>query len=119
MFKLTQSPRLWAEVQAEMQSEGGNRVRVSFEAQFKRMDVDEVRAFAEGLAARIPDSASATDATTDALMEVVTDFRGVAGEDGEALTFSRENLRAVVALGLGPAILDAFYRALPKARAKN
>lgn len=112
MFKLAQSPKFWATVKAEVQAEDGRRVEVRFDVQYHRLALSRIK--------EITDEISANRSFDDELLrEIVADWRGIADEDGEPLAFNAERLQQLFDAGFGPAVLAAFWAALPKARAKN
>jgi len=112
MFKLTQSPRFWAPVKAEVQAEDGRRVEVKFRVQFHRLPLPRLREITD----RIAETRGFDD---ELLLEVVADWDEVVDDDGEKLPFSESGLRTAFEFGFGPAILAAFWSGMPKARAKN
>jgi hypothetical protein len=112
MFKLAQSPEFWARVTFDLQTDDGKRVPGAFDLRFKRMSVTALRELSE----QQRDSGADDRAF---LREIVTDWRGVADEDGSEVPFTKDGLDGLFERGLSPAILAAFYRALPKAKEKN
>lgn len=117
-MRMTQSPKFWATVRREFQTEGGSRQTDTFEIEFKRVSQEEAREFS----ARFVENASGNqvDTFTDWIMEVATNWRNVIDADNNDVPFSRESVyRAVNEFGVGNPILTAFIEALPKAKAKN
>lgn len=119
-MRISASPKFWTTVWAEMQGETGSRLTVKFECQFKRMDEDEKKAFAERLGQAMESAdGSQSAAMTDQLMEVITDWRGVTDENDQPAQFDRDNLLRMVKMGMTGAILYAFREAQTKAKEKN
>jgi hypothetical protein len=112
MFKIALSPTFWQTVKFDVQGEEGGRVTGAFDLQFKRLTMEEVKALMDRIA-----EDKADDETF--LREVVVGWRGVAGPDGDELTFSGDAFHQLCNMGMTTPILAAFYQALPKAKAKN
>lgn len=111
MFKLTQSPEFWAKVRVEVQTEEGRRSTGEFEVRFKRVKLQDLKAMTE--------KAFEDGDANNVLRGLVTDWRGMADEDGQPIPFSVEALDRAIDSGLGGPMMEGFREALPKARLKN
>lgn len=119
MFKVSLSPKFWATAQAELQGENGSRVQAKIECQFKRLDQDEVKAFAERTSDHMKSSGVGSEMATTSLLEIMTDWKGPVDDDNQPIPFNADNLARVINMGMGGAMFTAFYEAQPKVRAKN
>lgn len=112
MFKLALAPKFWSTVKAEYSDADGSRKSATFDVEFKRMQMGE--ALAKSRAYQGSD-----DADLQFLGDVVTGWRGIAGEDGNELAFTPENLERIYQAGFAGAVVATFFRALPRAKEKN
>lgn len=124
-FKISQSPTFYAPVKAEMTDENGRRVNVSFDMQYKRLTMPELKALAtrsleiQQEADRSPDGPDSTQAGAEYFLgQVAVGWRHVVDEDGEA-PFSASGLQTMIDYGLAEAMQRAFLENLPRAREKN
>lgn len=109
MFKLAVSPSYFSPVTVALP---GDKAKQVFEAEFRRLDADALKALSVKTASNELDDA-------DYARAVVVGWKGVADEHGE-LEFSDTNLDRL--LGVYPVascIVQAFFASLEGARAKN
>jgi hypothetical protein len=114
MFKMAVSQTFWAPVKAEIQAEDGTRTKIEFRMKYNRLTVPEVSAIAD----QSKDD-PAGDSNVEFLMQISAGWEGVGDADGQVAEFNKENMQWMADHGLGPAIINAFKDALPKARVKN
>lgn len=114
MFKMAVSPKFWAPVRAEIQAEDGARINIAFKMQFNRLTVDEVKQLTDAT----KDDPNG-DSNVDFLMRIACGWDDVTDEDGNKAEFSRAGMEWMANHGFGPAIINAFKDALPRARVKN
>jgi len=112
MFKVAQSPTFWAKVEAEYTGEDGRPAMARFRLKFKRLPQDDIKALIER---------QREDSQDDRffLRNIVEDWSDIAGDDDEPLPFTDKAFEQLMGNGFAPAMLRAYFDALPRARAKN
>jgi hypothetical protein len=112
MFKLAISPTFWATVEVEFAAEKGGTAVAKFDVQYRRLSSPEMEALSERIRAERMDDRSIA-------REVMLGWRGLVGEDDEALPFNEETREGVLNAGFAGAICVTFFNGAPRARAKN
>lgn len=114
MFKIKTNTNYSWPVPFEMPKSGGGYEKMPFSVEFKRLTASEIKELRDRMGtAELPDD--------DAFCrEVVTGWRDVTGEDGQALPFSPENLTVLLDVhGISAAIVLAFFDSISTAKRKN
>jgi hypothetical protein len=100
MFKLVKQRRVWWPVTFPLPADGGETVEGSLELHFTVLDEEQFSLFSEkankiqlGADGNVP---ATIDASTDLVLEVAADWRGVLLENGEPAPFNRDNLRELI-----------------------
>lgn len=114
MFNLDVSPTYWWPVKFAVPREtGATHDVMTFDAEFKRMPVEDVNALLKR---------AADDKLSDnhIAAQLVAGWKGVESKAGSPVPFSEESLKRALALpGLGSAIVATFFESQVKAPAKN
>jgi hypothetical protein len=111
-------------VTVEAAAEGGKIAKYPFTGTFKVLDDDQREAIlASDAQTEVEDSAAWKDANIDKIMQVMTDWSGVADQDRNPIPFNRENLRTAARSAAGMGLLRGINTAIAEiatgARAKN
>ena len=112
MFKQAATPTFWHPVKIEYTKEDSGQGVVSFDCQYKRMKISEVRALAAA-------NEGADDADLLFMREVVVGWRKVPDDDGSEVPFSLDALQQMYDLGFGGAIVKTYFASFAKAKEKN
>lgn len=109
MFKIKQSATYFWPVTVFVPSDGGQFEKATFDAEFKRMTLDELQAMAE-------DDLDGKRTTSTILLG----WKGVVGDDGEEIPFSETARDDMLAWSfVRTAVLNAFRESLVAAPRKN
>lgn len=114
MFRLVSERLVWWPVTFPGVTEEGDVVENKIELRFRVLDEDEFPAFLKDLmAAAAPEVEVTTTRAASVLAPIVRDWRGVAAENGEPMSFSAENFRLLL---LQPGVSGAIGRAFISCR---
>lgn len=109
MFKITQSRTYFWPVTVEIASDGGKFEKHTFDAEFRRLSVDEISALSDS-----------DDTGGSACRKILAGWKGVVDDNGEDVPFSETNLEELLKLpSVRMAIMMAFRASLQGAARKN
>ena len=115
MYKIVENARAWAPVTWPGVTEEGEQIENRIEMRFRLLDVDtNMGLLVRAAAMEVEAGKGATPTSLAALYaqfveEIAVDWRGVGGENGEALGWSTENLtRLMSVVGTFEAVLEAY-----------
>ncbi|MCX7208188.1 MAG: hypothetical protein NT086_19835 [Proteobacteria bacterium] len=111
MFQLAAITTFWRELKFTEQVLKNEEKEFAFKLQFKRLPTEELerRTGVEG-----------KETMQEFLPDVVTDWDGVAGEDGQPLPFTPDNFKSLLQVaGIAPLAFSTYIRESAVLRAKN
>lgn len=111
-FGIAKSERFWQKLRFEVTKEDGSKRTEQIEVQYKRLPKRESTA-------AIRDIGGVDDGDLIFLTEVVTDWRTVTDENGADVPFNKEALEAYYDAGMGPVLVQGYFRGNPQAKEKN
>lgn len=119
-FKLAVSKDFAAVVSADLPGDNGKSQKISFGVRFARLSASEVQDMFEQINAKGEDG-KPTGKDQDLVEKVLTGFGpDLLDEDGSALDFTPDNVARVCDIHpIRPAIIESFFSAYFKAKAKN
>jgi hypothetical protein len=112
MFKLSSS--YWQKVTIEVPTQEGGTREIRIDVNYNRIPREQIDTIIKDAEGETP-----VERDTDVMMKIASDWRGVTGDDGELLEWSRENVQKFVSWGFGFPVVQKLFASMPKAKEKN